>query len=154
MRSSWDVNDLREWSDTVYTSPADLSSLINDNNRFVQYAVVMNSEPCDTTPSLEQIEISWNPMSTGDNPILKNKLFCACSNPSRSSISVNCRLADAQTTRLILYDLSGRTVFNTGIIHLNASNNTFTVSDLSGGIYFARLNLAGGSISARLTVLN
>jgi len=154
MRSSWDVNDLGEWSDTVYTSPADLSSLINDNDRFVQYAVVMNSEACDTTPSLEQIEISWNPMSTGENPTLENELCCTGSNPSGSSIPVNCRLADAQTARLILYDLSGRAVFNTGMLPMNAGNNTFTVSNLSGGIYFARLNLAEGSISARFTVLN
>jgi hypothetical protein len=152
MRSSWDVNDLGEWSDTVFTSPADLSTLIDDDDRFVQYAVVMNTAACDTTPSLEQIEISWNPMSAGNgNPALLG-LFIAEGNPTGNCLSIYCRLDEKQEASLAVFDLSGRSVFDTGRILMNAGTNEFTVQDLSSGLYFARLTADENTYCARITV--
>ncbi|MCK5035829.1 MAG: T9SS type A sorting domain-containing protein, partial [Candidatus Sabulitectum sp.] len=154
MRSSWNENDLGEWSDTVYTSPADLSAMISDNDRFVQYCIVMKSESNDTTPSLEQIQISWNPMSINGNDIQLNELLISAGNPSGADLAVRCLLTEAQTAQLILFDLSGRAIYTTGDIPMSKGQNEFVVQDLSDGLYFARLNLEDRSINARVTVLH
>ncbi|MCK5842202.1 MAG: T9SS type A sorting domain-containing protein [Candidatus Sabulitectum sp.] len=154
MRSSWDENDLGEWSDTVYTSPADLSAMINDNDRFVQYCIVMESESNDTTPSMEQIQISWNPMSINGDDIQLNDLLISAGNPSGADLAVCCLLTEAQPAKLSLFDLSGRAIYTTGDIPMNKGQNEFVVQDLSDGLYFARLDLEHESINARVTVLH
>jgi len=153
MRSSWDENNLGSWSDTVYTSPVDLSSLINDNDRFVQYCVVMQSENCDTTPQLEQIEIAWNPLSIEEETFV-NSLCVEEGNPIRGNFSLNCNLATNQLAELFMYDLTGRTVFQTGIVPMSEGNNIYSISNLSEGVYFAKLKLINGSFSKRVTVLH
>ncbi len=154
MRSSWNENDLGEWSDTVYTSPADLSAMISDSDRFVQYCIVMKSESNDTTPSLEQIQISWDPLSIHRDDTQLNELLITTGNPAGATLAVNCLLTEAQTAQLILFDLSGKAVYTTGHLQMNKGQNEFIVRDLSDGLYFARLNLEDRSINARVTVLH
>lgn len=154
MRSSWDENDLGEWSDTVYTSPVDLSSLIADNDRFVQYSVCMLSETSENTPSLEEIQISWNPLSIEGNEFCLDELLVLQGNPAGSNLAIMCNLSEAQTAQLTLYDLSGRAVFDTGESQMNQGQNQFNIASLSNGVYFAGLNLKNKRITARFTVIN
>ena len=154
MRSSWDETDLGEWSDTVYSSPADLSSMINDTDRFVQYSVVMQSESPEVTPVLEHIQISWNPLSIGGDDIHNFELTVAQGNPSGHNLTIRCILPETQTAQLTLYDLSGRAIYATGNVTMDKGQNDFNVQEIPDGLYFARLNLENNSISTRVTVLH
>ncbi len=154
MRSSWDSQDLGAWSDTVFTSPYDLSSLINDNDRFVQYCVVMQSDSWEITPALESLEISWNPLSTGSANEHETTLGITGGNPAGTSPVVVFTLNETQTATLTVYDLSGRSVFTTGEKRMPAGTSEFRINRLSDGIYFAELQSTNGRISNRFTVIN
>ena len=114
----------------------------------------MQSEFNDTTPSLEQIQISWNPLSINGDDTQLNELLITTGNPAGATLAVNCMLTEVQTAQFILFDLSGRAVYTTGDIPMNKGRNEFVVQDLSDGLYFARLNLEDRSINARVTVLH
>ena len=154
MRSSWDSEELGEWSDTVFTSPYDLSSLINDNDRFVQYSIVMQTESPETTPSLENLEISWNPLSIGSAGESETLLRVEGGNPLGNSPLVICTLPETGTATLTIYDLSGRAVFTTGERVLPGGTSEFRISRLSDGVYFAGLQSEEGRIATRFTIIN
>ena len=154
MRSSWDVNDMGEWSDTVTTCPVDLSTLVSNNDRFIQYCVTMESQNWIDSPVLEQLQISWNPLSiSGGETIGSNDLHVIGSNPAGADVSMQCILASDRIAELQVYDIAGRMVYSTGAIPMISGVNTFNLTDLSAGIYISRLVLPEETLSVRLTVL-
>lgn len=152
MRSSWDEANLGDWSDTVYTSPQDPSSLIDDTDRFVQYAVIMGSDDPTATPVLTDISLSWDPLGISEEES-GSVISLTSVNPSRESLTLTCTIPENQSGTLSLFDLSGRIIFQSGEGIVSSTSNLISISDLQPGIYFAKLDHSEGTITGRFTVI-
>ncbi len=156
MRSSWDSQDLGEWSDTVFTSPVDLSGLLSDGDRFVQYGIVLRSADCDTTPHMQELSITWNSLSVEPDATGNiQPLRILNGNPACGVVEISCYLESPDDAGLSIYDLSGRIVLSTEErSEMKSGENIVYLYGLSDGIYFARLDVSGDRYTERFTVLN
>jgi len=141
-----------EWSDTVYSSPQDPSSLISDNDRFVQYAVIMESEDPEVTPVLTSIALSWDPLGIEGAESVPALSFTS-GNPSPGTLSVICSLPENQAGTLSLFDVSGRIIYQSEPGKLTGSATNVSIVNLQPGVYFARLDHTEGTVSSRVTVI-
>lgn len=136
----------------LHIPPRDPSTLINDNDRFVQYAVILGSDDPSATPVLADIALSWDPLGiSGDEP---GSAICLSSvNPSRGALALTWTIPEDQPGTLSLFDLSGRLVFQWEEDIVSSASNSISISDLQPGIYFARLDHSEGSVTGRFTVI-
>ncbi len=77
-------------------------------------------------------------------------------NPATSEAHISADFATKTTGNVIVTDIAGRTVFNSGTLEFAAKNNTYTIptSDLANGIYNVSLRTEAGVSTTRLTVVH
>lgn len=152
LRSSWNENDMGEWSDTVFVSPVDPSTLVTDSNRFIQYAVVLITDDPQTSPVLEDISLSYNPLGIAEScitPLLER----ASSNPAQRSLSISVTLPCGTSGNFSLLDITGRTVFEKSVTSGNGQPELMLITDLIPGIYFGRLAHSNGVNVSRYAIV-
>ncbi len=154
VRSSWDQDDLGEWSDTLAVSPVDISKYIDDGDRFFQYMVELRSPGCDTFPVFGEIVLDWTPLGMGSETPMDTFLEVAGGNPSTGSVLLRYGLAEAGISRVSLYDIAGRCLFTEGPAFRAAGSHETWVTGLVPGLYFVRLSCPSGVFSKRFTVLD
>jgi hypothetical protein len=152
VRSSWDQNDLGDWSDTLATSPVDISSLINDGDRFFQYMFELRNSSCDTFPVVKEVSLSWIPLGLEQN-IPEQFITCTGGNPAGGTVTISFGLAGSGCFQVSLFDVTGRCVYDEEPVVCSAGCYTRQFSNLESGIYFARMVTSYGTFSEKFSVI-
>jgi hypothetical protein len=152
VRSSWNQNDLGDWSDTLATSPVDVSSLINDGDRFFQYMIELRNSNCDTFPVVKEVSLSWTPLGLEQNTP-EQFISCTGGNPAGSTVTMSFGLAESGCFQVCLFDITGRCVYYEEPGVCSAGSYTRQFSNLDTGIYFVRMATSYGTFSEKFSVI-
>ena len=137
VRASDDYADMGAWSDTI-TAPCALDAILNDYDSYLQYKILLETANSDTTPSLHDITISWNPLGIGEAPgaIPAGTVLLPFSPNPASAPSVRFGLLEPACVDISIFDLSGRLVSEIHGDEYLPGYHSLQLDDLSYGIYF------------------
>ncbi|MEN8208070.1 MAG: T9SS type A sorting domain-containing protein, partial [Candidatus Fermentibacteria bacterium] len=154
VRTSEHPNHPEAWSDTL-DFPCSLEGVVQDEHRYIQYAAIFTTSNPDTTPTLSDVSISWNPLGierTAELIPSGTELLPFIPNPA-STPAVRFGLHEPASVDISVFDMSGRLVFdNHGHEYSQGYHNIALVS-LSSGIYFCRLAAGDYSATQRFVVI-
>jgi hypothetical protein len=152
VRASDDYAQMGAWSDTL-AAPCSLHGILADNASYVQYRAILETADPDTTPTLLDLTVTWDPLGTGGSGPRGTCLLPVAPNPSSSSPSIDFSLAETGTATLCIYDLSGRLVREFGTAEYPAGAHTIQLQPLSPGIYFVRMRAGEFIATQRFAVV-
>jgi len=135
--ASDDWRFMGSWSDTL-TVPTSLEGILTDGQRYVQYAVILDTSDFELTPVLDEILISWNPVGIEDGDSLVTPELLSFSPNPASTPGVRFSLPEAASVELSIFDLSGR-LFDVLKDEYSSGYSSILLDDLSPGIYFCRM---------------
>ncbi len=154
-RSSQDSASMGAWSDTIFTSPTNLSGILADSTDFLQYKVILQTTDPTYTPTLDDVEFTYTTyVNIGDtNP---EEITCwgfePVANPSFGNLAILVSAPQPAMVDLLVYDVTGRLIAEysqelPGGVHSVYFNN------LSEGIYFCTMHAEGFTATERIVVL-
>ncbi|RKZ07710.1 hypothetical protein DRQ25_10905 [Candidatus Fermentibacteria bacterium] len=153
LRASWNHIYMGVWSDTL-TSPCSLAGILQDGRRYVQYRVILNSSDPDTTPVLNDVTISWNPVGVGEElDIDEYFLFGAEPNPASDFVRIGFSVPDYAPVELSIYDLSGRLVIMPSHVEYAPGVHHVHFTELNPGIYFCQMRAGDFTATQRFLVI-
>ena len=139
VRASDDHTVMGSWSE-ILTSPCSLEGILNDGDRYVQYRTILETSIPDTTPTLNDVTITWNPFGIqGESGPESFELLPFYPNPSCSAPLVRFGLPEASSVELFIFDVSGRLVEQFSTEEYAPGYHSIILGDLSPGIYFCRM---------------
>jgi len=154
VRASDDYMNMGVWSDTL-SDPYSLEGILIDNDSYFQYrAIVQTSDP-NATPIINDVTVSWNPVSIGDTtePIPPGiALLPIAPNPS-SAPAVRFSLPEPASIELSIFDLSGRLCCEIHGDDYSPGYHDVVLRDLSPGIYFCRMTSGDFTATQRFVVI-
>ncbi|MCK4504254.1 MAG: T9SS type A sorting domain-containing protein, partial [Candidatus Aegiribacteria sp.] len=155
VRASDDHTAMGAWSDTL-TSPCQLASILNDGDRYVQYRTILETSSPDSTPTLNDVTITWDPLGIGETvesiPTGTN-LFPIAPNPSAGSPIIRFGLLVPASVEICIFDLSGRLVSEIHGDEYSAGFHSELIDDLFQGIYFCRMTSGDFTATQRFVVI-
>jgi hypothetical protein len=146
VRASDDYTQMGAWSDTL-TAPCSLHGLLADYASYIQYRSIFETANPDTTPTLLDVTVTWDPLGTGDSGGPESYFLSPVTpNPSGPSPSISFGLPEAGFAEISVFDISGRLVQGTSPVEYQAGYHTIQLQELHPGIYFVRMT--SGEITA------
>jgi hypothetical protein len=98
-----------------------------------------------------------NREETGLNDLNKDgsQIVTVYPNPAKTNISANITLLRSQEVTIDLYDTQGKTVksVSKGILSQGKSNFDISLTDVSEGIYFLKVNTEDASVGKKIVVI-
>jgi len=154
VRASNDYSNMGAWSDTL-TSPCTLSGILNDGEQYVQYRAILRTFDPDSTPTLNDVTISWNPVSIEETaePVPPDAGLLPVSPNPASAPTVRFGLPEPASVELSVFDLSGRLVSKILRDEYTAGYHAVLLNDLSPGIYFCWMVSGDFTGSERFVVI-
>jgi hypothetical protein len=149
LRSSNDAADLGGWSEDILISQ-DISYLLG---QYVQYRAVLETTDPHTTPFLEDVSITWDPMDVGDAFPMEMDLELRIANPAQRKARIEIYSVRDCSAQLSLYGLGGRQVMATQQ-HLHVGRNTIQLCSLLPGMYVCWIEGSGTSVSHPLVIID
>ncbi len=148
-RTSDDPGSMGAWSNPIF-EPCFLSGLVD---RYFQYRAVLETSDPSTTPALNDITFSWDPMGIegGENPTVL-ALLPFSPNPS-SSPAVRFGLPEHASVELSVFDLSGRLVSENHGEEYSPGYHDVLLGELSPGVYFCRMISGDFTATQRFVVI-
>jgi len=138
VRASDDSSSMGAWSDTLL-SPCSLNGILNDQDRYFQYNVILNTTDTLLSPVLHDVTVTWNPVNTeGSSGIESNSLIGARPNPALGYAVLIFSLQVDSQVELTVYDLAGRIVHYLDNMY-NAGIHELTLNNLVSGVYLIRM---------------
>ena len=140
VRASDDYGDMGVWSDTL-SAPCSLVGILNDYDSYFQYKVLLETVNPDTTPSLHDITLSWDPLGieeTAETSPQGTGLLPFSPNPA-SAPAVRFGLLEPASVDISIFDLSGRLVSEIPGDEYSTGFHDVPLGDISPGIYFCRM---------------
>ncbi|MBD3369866.1 T9SS type A sorting domain-containing protein [Candidatus Fermentibacteria bacterium] len=155
VRASDDPGNMGAWSDTL-TSPGSLEGVVADRDSFFQYRAILSTSDPDSTPVLQQVMITWEPLpgvqGEAIRPTNRFVFHGAVPNPALGTVVLSFVLPADLPAKLSVFDLSGRLVERVSR-EFPAGNGEVRVSDLEPGVYFVRISSGGFKATRRLVVI-
>ena len=152
VRASDDHTVMGNWS-VILTAPCSLEGILNDGDRYVQYRTIFETSNPDTTPTLNDITISWDPLGiSGNTGPHSFEMLPFYPNPTTSAPSVRFGLPEASSVELFIFDVSGRLVSAIPTEEYAPGYHSLVLDALSPGIYFCRL-ISGDSMETQCFVV-
>ncbi|MBD3368729.1 T9SS type A sorting domain-containing protein [Candidatus Fermentibacteria bacterium] len=156
VRASDDPDNMGTWSDTL-TSPGSLSGIVADQDSLFQYRVIMTTTDPDTTPTLHDVTITWEPyIGTEDETGIEVQSYGlqgALPNPAYGTAVLSFILPADSRAELTVYDIAGRVVSHTEDSY-SAGTHQLEVSDLACGVYLIRMRAGGFTATRRFVVID
>ncbi len=153
VRASDDHTSMGVWSDTLI-SPYVLQGILNDGDRYVQYMAILRTSNPDSTPTLNDVTIHWDPLGVGDDPqVTEYLLFGAEPNPSCGSVSIGFAIPELSQVELSVYDITGRLVITPSQREYSPGVHQMQLGELTPGIYFCRMISEDFSATQRFVVI-
>ena len=158
VRSSDTTNYLSmgEWSDTLWI-PCSLEGILTEGEQYVQYRAILDTSNPDSTPTLNDITITWDPLvsieETADPKPSGTELLPIAPNPVAGSPIIRFGLPENAFVNISVFDLSGRIVSEIqGDDYSSGYHDVLLGGDMSPGIYFCRM-ISGGFIATQRFVV-
>ena len=153
LRAAWNHIYMGVWSDTL-TSPCSLAGILQDGRRYVQYRVILSTSDPDSTPILNDVTISWNPVGIGDDPhVPEHVLFGAEPNPAYGYVTIYFAVSDHSSVELSIYDLTGRLVIMRSHVEYAPGVHQVHFTELNPGMYFCRMRTGDFTAMQRFVVI-
>lgn len=152
-RTSADPEEMGMWSDPLYY-PCLLSGLLD---RYFQYKVFLESTASDTSPSLYDVTLQWDPVSIEEAaeaipPVIS--LLPISPNPSTGSPVIGFGLPEPSYVVISIFDLSGRLVSEAhGADYSSGYHDIQQQEGMSPGVYFCRMISGDFSAEQRFVVI-
>ena len=107
---------------------------------YVQYRANLSTTDPDTTPSLNELYLSWNPLGVGDSPEITDYfLHGPIPNPVSGSVNIAIDVPLLSFVEISIYDISGHLVISPIMEEYNPGEHELQIGDLEAGIYFCRM---------------
>ncbi|MCD4849062.1 MAG: T9SS type A sorting domain-containing protein [Candidatus Aegiribacteria sp.] len=153
VRSSDDPEDMGNWSDTL-TAPCSLEGILNDNDSYFQYRVLIERSDPSVSPALEDITITWSPTGIAIDPTVDDYiLYGAIPNPSAGLMKLEFSIPETCMVQLRIFDITGRLISNPVNSEFSAGQQEVQLSDLRPGIYFVRMEAGTFRATQRFVVI-
>jgi len=140
VRASDEYGNMGTWSDTL-TAPCSLDGILNDYDSYFQYKILLETANPDTTPSLYDITLSWDPLGIGETAEPGppgTELLPFSPNPA-STPAVRFGLIEHASVEISIFDLSGRLISKVNGKGYSRGFHEVMLGNLSSGIYFCRM---------------
>jgi hypothetical protein len=152
VRASDDPDDMGAWS-TMLTSPGSLSGILQDNDSFLQYRLVMTSGPSGMMPALSDISFGYSSLGTGDGDGPSAFELRVTPDPCLGVPSVQVGLPSAETVELGVYDVAGRLVQAPSPVQYQPGWHTVALGELRAGVYYVRVRAGEHEAAVRFVSL-
>jgi hypothetical protein len=143
------------WSDTLWV-PCSLEGILTNGHRYVQYrAILVTSDP-DTTSTLFDITITWNPVGIGhieETDLLNVEFSPIVPNPSSGSSLIKFGLPECSNVGFSIFDLSGRLIRTIQRREYLPGYHDVLIRDLLPGTYFCRMTSGDYTAVQRFVVI-
>jgi hypothetical protein len=152
VRASDSYTQMGAWSGTL-TSPCSLDGILTDSSSYLQYRTILSTADPDSTPILNDVMITWDPMGTGEgeDPQLM-ALLPFSPNPSPSPV-VRFSLPEPSSVWISVFDLTGRLVSEIHETEYATGYHDAMLGDLSPGIYFCLMTSGEFAAARRFVVV-
>jgi len=155
VRASDDYTIMGVWSDTL-PEPSSLEGILIDNDSYLQYKTILQTSVPNATPILNDVTISWNPVSIGDTtePISPGiALLPITPNPVIGSPGIRFGLPEPASVDISIFDLSGRLISEIHGDDYSPGYHDVLLGDLSPGVYFCRMVTGDFTATQRFVVI-
>jgi hypothetical protein len=152
VRSSDDPSDMGPWSSIIF-SPGSITPYVTAGDDYFQYRAVLETLEPTATPSLNSVTVSWNPVGIEGGEEPSTLSMEPLRNPTVGFAELRLSLPSLMQVRLDVFDVSGRLVAGVLDGELEQGSHTIQVSDLTPGLYLARLVAGSETLVERLTVI-
>jgi hypothetical protein len=152
VRSSDDPGSMGSWSDTL-SSPCSLAGILDDYDSYFQYMAVLQTDDSTSTPVLEDITITWDPLGVEEPPALETALLGPSCNPVCGDlVEIRFTLEEPSQVVLRIFDVSGRLIGEaTGDFPPGDGAVGFT--GLRPGLHFVKMVSVGLTAIERFVVI-
>ena len=153
VRATDDMGSPGSWSDTLFT-PGSLEGLLSDYDSYLQYRAVLETGDPYATPSLDDVTISWNPLSIEDEQHTSEYMLLGTQpNPSFRAASIGFAVPEMALVELLVFDLTGHLVSTTDQEEYSQGVHQVQLEELTPGIYFCRMVSGGFTATQRFVVI-
>lgn len=154
VRASDDYTVMGAWSDTLF-SPCSLRDILSENDSYFQYKTVLSTSDPDTTPTLNDVTVSWDPMSIEENDFIPpyTALLHISPNPVAGTVQIRFNLQDASPVKIVLFDITGRKINTVLEEERPAGSHSVHLNTLTPGIYFCRMTSVDIIATQRFVVI-
>ena len=151
VRSGQSPYSMGPWSEWL-TSPCSLSPFLQ-SYRYMQYRTLLESNCPSLTPSLQQIEVSYNQESIEEGEAPSTETIAVTSpNPSSSSyLVVDVVCSGTETASISLFNCAGRLQASL-CRELPDGSHTLMLPTGVPGVYFYRIAVGGDLLEGRMVV--
>lgn len=141
VRASDNSAEMGEWSDELTTAPVPMQGILADYASYVQYRVLFTTAYTDTTPTLMDMNITWDPLMGIDESHGPDtfELLPFSPNPFAKSATVRFSLPCTATAGFQVFDVSGRLVRRILENEYSAGYHNVLIDNTQPGIYFCRM---------------
>ncbi len=150
-RSSSDPETMGAWSDTIWASEADLSGVLSDSTEFVQYRALFFTDDTLTTPTLEQVSISYS-IASGTGDSAADFGLSPCSNPCSGDLRLIAQVQVPGILSVDIFDMAGR-IRGSYREFSYPGTHTIEIYDLEQGLYLCRMTSGDLVGTAKVMVL-
>jgi len=140
-----------EWS-VPFSSPCSLSTHIPNGRRAFQYRCLLDGPNPESSPTLEEITITWSTLGIYDPDADVTALIGPSPNPSTGFVSIQFSLSRASSATFQVFDVSGRLVRNACSARPEGQNE-IQFEELQPGVYIVRMLCEHFSATDRFIVL-
>ncbi len=140
VRASDNSSSMGDWSD-ILTVPCALEGILDDEDNFFQYRVILNTTDSLLTPVLHDVTINWQPFTgtqEGSTEAVALALYGAQPNPACGFATLVFELPVDTSVELTVYDLTGRAV-RFICDQYEGGMHQVRVEDLACGVYIVRM---------------
>ncbi len=149
-KTSSDYQNMGIWSDPIY-EPCFLSGMLD---KYFQYKVTMETDDPNSTPTLHDITLNWDPYGIEGNPCTSvYSLPGVIPNPICGAVSICFGLPEPSMVRISVFDLSGRLISEIHGDEYSMGFHDILIGDLSPGIYFCRMISGDFTATQRFVVI-
>jgi len=152
VKSSNDPDNMGTWSDYIY-EPGSLAGFIDSTHRYIQYAVLMETDSLHGTPVLDEIIFQFDNLGIDEEEQGGIVLQPVTPNPQRGCPFLSFAVSEVGFAVLSVYDLAGRQVYSVSDTW-PAGEHTVNLPALSPGTYMVRLGSNGFSETGRFVLLD
>jgi hypothetical protein len=154
VRASDDILQMGEWSELL-EAPLRLSQILEPGDNMFQYRAILDISSPGAEPFLDEVRVSWNQqgLTPGEPEGSSVTLLPVSPNPACGVAVIRLYLEAQTQVRLCVFDISGRRVYDSMEMILEAGSPQFTVSDLAPGVYVCRVMSTRGSATGRFAVV-
>jgi hypothetical protein len=153
VRASDDHTAMGAWSDTLL-APCLLNGILSDGDRYLQYRAILETSDPDTSPTLNDLTFTWDPVSIveeAEPTPPEPELLSVVPNPCRSA-TINFGLPEPAAAGLYVFDLSGRLLHGVSGGY-QAGYQSILLGVLPPGVYFCRMTSGDFTATERFVVI-